>query len=508
MTDRSAVLGFLAMSGGTFMAVLDTQIVAGSLPEIGAGLGATIEEASWMQTAYLMAEVVMMPLAGWLTRSLSLRWLYALASALFTLVSLACAFSCSMDAMVVLRVFQGGCAGVMTPLLYQGIYLLFPRERRPGATLFAVLIISLAPVVGPTLGGWITQSWSWRWLFLINLLPGIVVTGTVCGLVRGEQPRLALLRQFDVVGVVLIVLFLGCLEYVLGEGAREEWFASRMIASLAVIAAIAALLLVWRELTFRHPVIDLRTFGDRNFSTGCILSFVVGAALFGSGYLMTLFLSTVKSYNSQQIGHVMAVPGVAMMVSLPFVRVVRRTLGDRCCLAAGLVMFGLAVWLNGAFSTEVGFEQLFLPQALRGLAMMFCLSPITELALGCLPAESLPNASGLFSLTRFLGGGIGIAVINILVGERARLHYHRLAETLNPVRFGEYIEQIQAPFDGLVPDLERAGQGGAKLVGMLVRRESMMMACNDIWLLIAALFGLTLLMMPLVRRGEQRGDLS
>src|SRR6266540_2580444 len=221
MTDSLSLrswIGFLAMSGGTFMAVLDTQIVASSLPEIGASLGATIEEASWMQTAYLIAEVIMMPLAGWLTRSLSLRYLYSTACALFTLASLTCALSWSMESMIVVRVFQGMCAGIMTPLLYQGIYVLFPRGRQAGATLFAVLIISLAPVVGPTLGGWITQASSWRWLFLINLLPGVLVMGAVFGLVHGEGAQWKLLKQFDLPGIFLAALFLGSLEYVLGEG--------------------------------------------------------------------------------------------------------------------------------------------------------------------------------------------------------------------------------------------------------------------------------------------------
>jgi len=499
-------IGFLAMSGGTFMAVLDTQIVAGSLPEIGASLGATVKEASWIQTAYMIAEVIMIPLAGWLSRSMSLRYLYSLACALFTLASLLCAFAWSIESIIVIRVLQGLCSGIIAPLLYQAIYLMFPRERQAGVTLYVVMIISLAPIIGPTLGGWITQTWSWRWLFLINLLPGVLVTASVFGLVRDAGPKWDLLKQFDLPGIVLAALFLGCLEYVLGEGRDNEWFDSHLIVFAAVVAAISALLLAWRELACRHPVINLRTFCDRNFATGCLFNFIMGVGLFGSGYLMTLFLSTVKGYNSQQIGQVMMVPGITMLLTLPLVRIVRQYLESRTCLAIGLAMFGFALWTNGSLNAEIGFEHLFWPQVFRGLAIILCLSPITELALGRLSIEAVPNASGLYSLMRSLGGGIGIAVINILAEQRMALHHQRLAEALNPARFpvGELLDQLEVPFAGSMVDLEQARQGGVKLFAMLVRRESLVMAYNDMWLLVAALFGMMLLLIPVVQKVERR----
>lgn len=511
MTDNASSLrswiGFLAISGGTFMAVLDTQIVASSLPEIGASLGATIEEASWLQTAYLIAEVITMPLAGWLSRSLSFRYLYALACALFTLASLLCGIAWSIESMIAIRVLQGLFAGILPPLLYQGIYVIFPRERRAGATMFAVLIISLAPIIGPTVGGWITQAWSWRWLFLLNLLPGIVITLSVLGMVRGEPPEWGLLRRFDFPGVILTALFLGSLEYVIGEGPGDDWFDSRLIAFLAIVAAVSALLLAWRELACRHPVIDLRAFRDRNFTTASLLSFAVGMGLFGSGYLMTLFLSRVKGYNSMEIGRIMAVPGIAMMVSIPLVRQVRRRLGERAALAAGLAMFGSAVTMNGFMSAQTGFDDLFWPQFLRGLAIMLCLSPVTELALGRLPVEAVPNASALFSLTRFLGGGIGIAVINTLADGRGGLHFRRLAEALDPARFqvSDFLERLDLPFLARTADPEQARLGGTRLLALLVRRESLVMTYNEIWLLMGALFAVMLLLMPLVRNVDRRG---
>lgn len=491
-------IGFLAMSGGTFMAVLDTQIVAGSLPKIAASIGATIEEASWIQTAYMIAEVIMIPLAGWLSRSLSLRNLYSLAAFLFTLASLFCAFSWSIESLIFLRIFQGICSGILTPLLYQGIYLLLPRERQARATLFAVMIISLAPVVGPTLGGWITETWSWRWLFFINLLPGLIVSGVVFGLVRGREPEWALLKNFDFPGILLIVLFLGSLEYVLGEGSDKDWFNSQRIIFFTAVSAVSAVLMVWRELTCRHPVVCLRTFSRATFSVGCLFNFMMGLGLFGSGYLMTLFLGTVKHYDSMQIGRVMAVPGIAMIVSLPFARLASRYFGMMITLALGLGMFCSAFWLNSSMTAETGFDQLLFPQILRGMGIIFCLSPITQLALGQLPVDVVPNATGLYSLMRSLGGGIGIALINIMVEQRVWFHHRHLAESLNPFRFTEFVENFNS--SGRAVDPAEAQQGVIKVLITLVNRESLVMAYNDVWLIVAVFLGIMFILVPVARK--------
>lgn len=495
-------IGFLAMSGGTFMAVLDTQIVASSLPRISASIGATMEEASWIQTSYMIAEVIMIPLAGWLSRCLSLRYLYSLAALLFTLTSLLCALAWSIESLIVVRIFQGVCSGILAPLLYQGIYLLLPRDRQASATIFAVMIISLAPVVGPTLGGWITETWSWRWLFFINLLPGIAVSATVYGLVRTQKPQWDLLKRFDFPGILLVALFLGSLEYVLGEGPDQDWFASGQIALFTIVSAVSALLLFWTELSCRHPVVDLRSFRQRSFSVGCLLNFVMGLGLFGSGYLMTLFLGTVKGYDSLQIGRVMAVPGVSMLLSVPVARVIRHHLGGMASLIMGLGMFCGALWLNSTMTAQSGFDELFLPQVLRGMGIIFCMAPITEIALGRLAVEAVPNATGLYSLMRSLGGGIGIALINILVKDRVWLHYRRLVESLNPARFSEYLAQMEATFGGRMVGIEQAQQGGAQQIARLVSRESLVMAYNDAWILLAALFGVMFFLLPAARRGK------
>ncbi|HXE97576.1 MAG TPA: hypothetical protein VN642_14310 [Dongiaceae bacterium] len=226
----------------------------------------------------------------------------------------------------------------------------------------------------------------------------------------------------------------------------------------------------------------------------------MGVGLFGSGYLMVLFLSAVKGYNSQQIGEVMAVPGAAMLLTLPLLRIIRRYLDRRICLAIGLSLFAWALWINARLTASIGFDDLFWPQVLHGTAVMMCLSPVTELALGRLPLTAIPNATGLYSLMRSLGGGIGIAVINFLVVQRSGFHYWRLSERLNQDRYPEYLETLQAPFAGRMADPDQAGQGGISLIARLVRRESTLMAYNDAWLLVAALFVVMMFLVPAVRR--------
>lgn len=488
------------------MAILDTQIVISSLAEIGASLGATLDEASWIQTSYIIAEVIMIPLAGWLSRSLSLRYLYALACASFTLASTCCALAWSIDSMIFFRILQGMCAGSMIPMLYQAIYALFPSERQANVTLFVVLIIALAPTIGPTLGGWITQTYSWRWLFLLNVVPGIIVTTSVLCLLDCPKPNLKLLKEFDFLGIILIAVFLGSLEYVLGEGVEKDWFESNLIVTLSAISLLSAGLFLWRELSCSHPVIDLKAFRNRNFTTGCLFNFIMGLGLFGSGYLMTIFLSGVRQYNSLEIGKVMMVPGLAMMVSLPFVRLCRTRLGGQTTLAIGLIMFGLSLVINSFMTSEVGFEQLFIPQALRGAAMMMCMSPITELALGRLPVESVPNASSLYSLMRYLGGGIGIAVINTLVELRTALHHLELAESVNPARYAtnETLLLLNMPLSVQTTDVMQTHRAGLSILTTILNRESLLMTCNDIWLLIATLFAIGFMLMPAVQRVPSR----
>lgn len=495
-------LGFFAMVVGLFMAILDIQIVASSLGEIRAGLSATVEEIAWVQTSYLTAEVIVIPLTAWLARSLSTRTVFAISSGLFTLTSFACGFSWNLGNMIVFRSLQGLSGGTMIPLVFSAIYLIFPPDRRMGPMIMTGLVATIAPTIGPTLGGWVTQALSWQWLFFVNFVPGILVTMLVWSVVDIDRPNYALLKQIDIVGVALIALFLGPLVYVLEEGPREDWFNSSSITVFALISLVSCILMVWRELSAQHPVVDLRAFRDRNFLIGCMLSFAIGIGLYGSTYMLPVILATVRGFNSLQIGTIMIVTGSCQFISGPIAGQVAKRIDQRLMLALGLSVLATGLWLFSHTTADVDFGQLFWPQVLRGVSIMFCFLPITAIALGTLPRNEIQNASGLYNLMRNLGGAIGLAGINTFMASQFDLHRERLAEVVTMARIpvNEALSATDAIAQSAGMDQERGALAGLNLIANFVAREARVMTYNDIWLLMAGAIAAGLLLMPFVRR--------
>ena len=492
-------LGFLAMVVGMFMAILDIQIVSSSLSEIQAGLAASADEISWVQTSYLIAEVVMIPLSGMLARILSTRVLFTIAAAGFTLTSVACAFTSSIESMIVWRALQGFIGGAMIPTVFATSFSLFPPEKRAGVSVMIGLVATMAPTLGPTLGGWLTQSFSWHWLFLANVIPGIAVTALVWTLVDVDKPNPALRKGFDFIGLGLMAAFLGSLEFVVEEGPRKDWFADEYVAVFAVVAAVACVGFFWRVLTYRNPIVELRAFLDRNFAIGSLYSFIIGIGLYGAVYLQPLFLARVRGYNSLQIGTIMFVTGAFQFLSAPVAGALSKKMDLRVMLALGLTLFGSGVWLNAHLTNQASFWELFVPQAVRGFSLMLCFIPVNTIALGTLPPDQLKNASGLYNLMRNLGGAIGLAAINTVLLERQALHMNRLGDNINLARplVQETLDGLAAKFDGLVADPQAAAM---KTLVNIVQREALVLTFNDCLLLMAGVFFAALLLMPLVRR--------
>jgi len=496
--SRRDWIGFYAMMIGLFMAVLDIQIVASSLGEISAGLSATIEETAWIQASYLTAEVIIIPLTAWLARALSMRTLFTLSITLFTATSLLCALAWNIESMIVFRVLQGLSGGTLIPLAFSIIYIIFPPERRAAMIVILALVANVAPTIGPTFGGWLTQLFSWQWLFYINLIPGALIAIVGWKTIDIDRPNLAILKQIDVLGVILIALFLGPLVYVLEEGPREDWFNSPTIASVAIISIVSGILLVWRELSAAHPVVDIRAFGNRNFLIGCLMSFAFGIAIYGSIYLLPVILSTVRGYNSLQIGIAMIVIGAFQFISGPVAGQLEKRMEPRLMIALGLALYAAAFWLYSTVTAEVGFAQLFLPQMLHGIAIVITFLPMTAITLGTLPPQEIQNASGLFNLMRNLGGAIGLAVINTIIGGRYDLHRSRLAESITTARI-PVSETMAAAGEGF-----GEGDGEAlaslRMLLQLVEREALVMTYNDVWLIMAATIACGLLLLPFVRK--------
>src|SRR5246127_248966 len=305
------------MCVGMFIALLDIQIVASSLQDIGGGLSAAQDEISWVQTAYLIAEIVMIPLSGWLTRVFSTRWLFTISAFGFTAASMLCGIAWNIQSMIAFRALQGALGASMIPIVFTSSFYFFPGPRRVYSAAVVGSIAAIAPTLGPVIGGWITDTLDWHWLFYVNLVPGIVITLSIPLLVDIDKPDLRLLNDADYPGIVLMAVFLGTLEYVLEEGTRWNWFDDTTIKTCAYVSGASGLVFVARSLTFERPVVDLRALTNRNFSVGCFLSFVTGIGVFATIYLTPLFLSYVRGFSPSQTGLAVFSTGVASLVSVP-----------------------------------------------------------------------------------------------------------------------------------------------------------------------------------------------
>ena len=480
--------GFMAMVFGMFMAILDIQIVSASISEIQAGLSASPDEAAWVQTSYLIAEIVMIPLSGWLSRLLSTRVLFTISAAGFTVFSLACAFSTSLGSMIAFRAAQGFIGGAMIPTVFATTFLLFPPAKRAQMSVVIGLTATLAPTIGPTLGGWLTQMLSWHWLFLINVPFGLGIVVVVWLLLDIDKPDRSLLRSFDPVGLALMAAFLGSLEYVLEEGNKNDWLQDQTIAWLSAVTAGSGMFFLWRMLTRPDPLVDLKAFRNGNFAAGCAFSLVLGLGLYGSVYLIPLFLGRVRAYNSMQIGETMFVTGLAMFAASPIAGKLSAIVDRRRMLAAGLFMFGISLWWLGHLTNQSSFWEMLLPQALRGFSMMFIMLPVNQLALGTLPPHALKNASGLYNLMRNLGGAIGLAVINTIATTRVAIHTQHLDEQITWARPAAQ-NMLNEMTWALTPGLNGNAQLAAlKRMSLMVQREAMTLSYNDVLLLMSLTF--------------------
>ena len=424
------IAAFVALAVGMFMAILDIQIVASSLAEIQAGLSASADEIPWVQTSYLVAEIVMIPLTGFLGRALSTRYLFAAAAAGFTLASVGCATATSIDQMIVWRALQGFIGGAMIPSVFAAAYTIFPRSRQGMISAIVGLIATLAPTVGPTVGGYLTNVFSWHWLFLVNVFPGVAVTAATLLLVDFDKPNLKVLKDFDYFGVATLAVFLGSLEYVLEEGSTNDWFNDPTILTFAIVSGVASIGFFARALTAKNPIVDLKAYLDRNFATGSLFIFVLGIGLYGLVYLYPVYLARVRGYDLLQIGETVFVTGVFMMLAAPISGRIAQRADPRIMIAFGMGLVAISCLELVPITRDWAFGELFIPQAMRGVGLMIAMIPVSMLALGTLPPERLKNASGLFNLMRNLGGAIGLAVITTVLNDRWDLHIARLHEAV------------------------------------------------------------------------------
>jgi MFS transporter, DHA2 family, multidrug resistance protein len=478
-------LGFILMCLGMFMAILDIQVVATSLPAIQQALDISRDAMSWVQTAYLIAEIIAIPLTGWLTRALTLRWLFVAAISLFTAASIGCAFSPNFSTLICFRVLQGFAGGALIPAVFSAVFLLFPLRLHPAATTLAGIMAVLAPTVGPVVGGWITETWSWHWLFLINVAPGLVAAAATPWLLPRDKTDFTELANLDRLSLVLMAVALATLELALKQAPLDGWLSPRCLVLFAA-SAVSAWLFVTRTLKAAHPIVELGTMRARSLAVGCTLSFCLGVGLFGSVYLMPVFLAYVRRHDAFEIGTIMLVTGVAQLLTAPIAGLLESRLDPRKLSAAGFALFAVGLGLSAFQSRVADFDEMFWPQVLRGIAIMFCLLPPTRLALGALTAAQVPDASGLFNLMRNLGGAIGIALIDTILYGRTIGHGEALRDRLiaGDVTAAKAIGLDVQLFLHPPPDVTQATI--ESYVRPMVERAAFAMSVNEAWALLAA----------------------
>ncbi len=499
---RRAWIGFSALIFGNFMAILDIQIVASSLNELQAGMSASQNEIAWVQTSYLIAEVIAIPLSGYLSRMLSTRLYFVLSAVGFALASLMCAMAWSLPSLLVFRTLQGFLGGGMIPTTMAALFMLFPPEKRTGPIVLVSMASTLAPATGPTLGGYLTNYFSWHWMFLINLAPALIIASIVWAYLDIDRPDWKLWNQVDWLGLVSMAAFLGCFEYALDEGPRHDWFAERGVLVASIVATLSAIFFFWRTLTHAHPIVNLRVFANRNFAVGSVISFVVGVSLYGMVYLIPMFLGKVRGFNSLQIGEIMMVMGIAMFITAPHIGRLSARMDTRLLVGSGLVMAATGVWLNSHMTPLAGMNELFWPQILRGVGLMCAMIVMSQLALSTLPMSEMKNGSALFNLTRNIGGAVGLAVINTILEWRVAFHWNHLAYLTDPAR-----QPVQDMLAGSGAALggelgPAASQGAIALLQQKVALQATTLAFNDITMLLSGLILSVLLLLPLIKKGQ------
>lgn len=486
-------IGVLGTMLGGFMAVVDIQITNASLRDITGGIAATQDEGSWISTSYLIGEIVTIPLTAWLSRVFTVRWYLLVNVGLFLLFSCLCGLARSLAEMICFRAGQGFTGGVMIPMALTVALSTLPKSKQSvGLALFG-MTATLGPVIGPTVGGWLTDNFGWHWVFFVNLFPGALMIGAILYAIDRQPTKLELLREGDWIGIGSMAIGLGSLIAMLEEGQRQDWFGSEFIQRCGLLAAIFIPFFVITELVRKRPFVNLRLLGSRNLGVACATNFVLGLALYGSVYLIPQYLTIVQGYSAFQTGLTMIWIGIPQLVIFPFVPRLMKRFDLRLIVCFGTLIFALSCWMNTSMSHDNAGDQFAISNTIRAIGQPFTIVPLASLATAGVPTEFAADGSALFNITRNLGGSVGTALLDTLIVQREQFHDFRIGEYINPFRLAveDRLTQISSAFMARGLDPAMATKSADAQLKQLVRREAYVMAFNDSFLIvmIALLFG-------------------
>jgi MFS transporter, DHA2 family, multidrug resistance protein len=491
---------------GTFMVVLDTTVVNVSLPYIAGSLSATVDEATWALTSYLAANAVILPMTGWLANYFGRKRLLAAAVIGFTSASFICGLSTTLPMLVVFRVIQGLTGGVMQPLSQAVMLEAFPPRERGKAMGFWGLGIVVAPILGPVLGGWLTANYSWRWVFYINIPVGVAAL-VMQELFIFDPPYVKRASsRIDWWGISLLAIGIGALQVSLDKGQEEDWFSSPWITRLVVIGAVGLIVMIVRELTTEHPVVDLRIFRERTYATGVVLMTLLGFVLYGSLVLLPILLQTLMGYPPLAAGIALAPRGIGAFIAMPVVGLISAHVDARKLLTSGFVLTAVTMFWFSHLNLQAGYWDLFWPQFLQGLSLGLLFVPLTTITMDAISQEGMGNATSLFNLTRNVGASIGIAISETLVARYRQVHTNILGAHVTaydaPARMR--FETLRNAFVAQGADLATATQKARAAMWGMVQREAAILSFLDVFRVLGVIVVVLIPLVLLMRRPRHR----
>ncbi len=500
---------------GAVISALDTSIVNVALPYMRGNLGASVEEIAWVSTSYILANVIIMPIIGLLSSRYGRKNFYLASVVLFTISSILCGLAWDLNSMIFFRVLQGIGGGALIPVSQAILRENYPPEQQGLAMGIFGLGVVMGPAVGPTLGGWLTDHFSWPWIFFINLPVGIVNILLTMKYVEDPPFLQRKKERWDYWGLLFMVVGLGSLQLMLEEGQTKDWFNSDYIRILTVTAVVGMILFVWRELTAEKPAVDIRLLKERTFCTGTFLGGVLGISLFASLFLLPLFLQQLLGYPAFDSGLAMMPRSVAMALFMPVVGRLYSVVGARALIAAGLAINAFSFWQLSTLSLDVGYWDIFFPQVWQGFGFGAIFVALSTVTLSTIDKSKITDASGLYNVVRQVFGSVGIALSATLLTRYESIYHSYLTEKITAVN--DAAQNLMSGLGNLFYssgyDTERASQMSIQAVNGLITKQGAMMAFNHVFLLVAILFAVSLPFVLLLKNekkpaapGQVHGD--
>ena len=487
----------IAVMSSTFMEVLDTTVVNVSLPHIAGSLSASVDEATWTLTSYLVANAIILPMTGWLANNFGRKRLLIASVTGFTIASFFCGLAPSLPFLIIFRVIQGACGGGLQPLSQAILLEAFPPEKRGQAMAFWALGIVVAPMLGPVAGGWITDNYSWRWVFYINVPIGVAAIILTQLFVFDPSYLRRKATSIDYWGIGLLVLGMASLQIMLDKGQEEDWFSSHFITTLAVLAVVGLGGLIVRELMTSNPIIDLSVFRYRSYAIGTFLMTVVGFVLYGSTVLLPLLMQELLGYTATHAGITNFPRGFASFLAMPFIGILTNKVDTRKLLFSGVVLSAGAMFLLSRLSLDVGFWNFWWPLMLQGAALGLIFVPLTTVTHDPIPRERLGNATSIFNVMRNIGASIGISIVETLQYRALQKHINTLGKFVSPsnLKAQTMISGLKQNFMGQGADVATATKRAYDAVWGMLNQQAAMLSYNDVFFILSVIF---LMMAPLI----------